>query len=280
MSIPLEWDSHGEELQQAGEGFAIIGQNDRPNAFLLSPRNRGRKRVQLRKGPHIIMQIPSNQQQPLNETEERIRAAALRLFAQKGFQATSTRELAAEAGLTVAGLYYYVGTKEALLLDITRDANEALLHSARRIGASDEAPERKLALLVQLHLWFHGEHALESRVINTELRSLSGEALQRALELRDGYEAVWRAILAQGNDAGVFEVQDVKLGAMALIEMGRGISHWYRPEGALTLQEICSMHADWALGMVRATRNGKPVRVAAMNLGDPKDLYLVERITR
>ncbi|TMB80561.1 MAG: TetR/AcrR family transcriptional regulator [Chloroflexi bacterium] len=142
------------------------------------------------------MQIPSNQQQPLNETEERIRTAALRLFAQKGFQATSTRELSAEAGLTVAGLYYYVGTKEALLLAITRDANEALLHSARRIGASDEAPERKLALLVQLHLWFHGEHALESRVINTELRSLSGEALQRALELRDGYEAVWRAILA------------------------------------------------------------------------------------
>ncbi len=227
-----------------------------------------------------MMQIPSNQQQPLNETEERIRTAALRLFAQKGFQATSTRELAAEAGLTVAGLYYYVGTKEALLLAITRDANEALLHSARRIGASDEAPERKLALLVQLHLWFHGEHALESLVINTELRSLSGEARQQALELRDSYEAVWRAIIAQGNDAGVFQVQDVKLGAMALIEMGRGISHWYRPEGALTLQEICSMHADWALGMVRAARNGKAVRVATMNLGDPKDLYLEERITR
>ena len=90
---------------RAGEGFAIIGQNDRPNAILLSPGNWGRKHVQLRKGPHIIMQIPSNQQQPLNETEERIRAAALRLFGQKGFQATSTRELAAEAGLTVAGLY-------------------------------------------------------------------------------------------------------------------------------------------------------------------------------
>src|SRR5438094_8541750 len=106
------------------------------------------------------MQIPSNQQQPLNETEERIRAAALRLFGQKGFQATTTRELAAEAGLTVAGLYYYVGTKEELLLDIMLDANGALLHAARRIGASSEAPERKLALLVQLHLWLHGEHAL------------------------------------------------------------------------------------------------------------------------
>src|SRR3984893_2742475 len=242
-----------------------------------STRKPGGETRQLRKGPHIMMQIPSNQQQPLNETEERIRTAALRLFSQKGFQATSTRELAAEAGLTVAGLYYYVGTKEALLLAITRDANEALLHSARRIGESDEAPERKLALLVQLHLWFHGEHALESQVINTELRSLSGEARQRALELCDEYEACLRAIIAQGNEAGVFEVQDVKLGAMELIEMSRGISDWYRAEGALTLQEICSMHVDWALGMVRATRNGKPVRVAALNLGDPKGLYLDRR---
>src|SRR5260370_41038383 len=113
------------------------------------------------------MQIPSNQQQPLNETKERIRTAALRLFGQKGFQATSTRELAAEAGLTVAGLYYYVGTKEALLLDMTRDANQALLHSARRIGASYDSPERKLALLVHLQWWFHGDHSLESRVMNT-----------------------------------------------------------------------------------------------------------------
>src|SRR5437660_11673864 len=88
-----------------------------------------------------MMQIPSHQQQPLNETEERIRMAALRLFGQKGFQATSTRELAAEAGLTVAGLYYYVGTKEALLLAITRDANGARLGPGGRLVEGDEGPD-------------------------------------------------------------------------------------------------------------------------------------------
>lgn len=219
------------------------------------------------------MHVSSNQRRELNETEKRIREGALRLFGQKGFQATTTRELAAEAGLTVAGLYYYVGTKEELLLDIMLDANGALLHAARRIGASSEAPERKLALLVQLHLWFHGEYALAAQVINTELRSLSDEARKRALELRDDYEMIWRTIIAQGNDAGVFQVQNVKLGAIALIEMGRSISHWYRPEGGLTLPEICSLHVDWALGLVRATRSGRPIRVSDMNLGDPKELY-------
>lgn len=210
----------------------------------------------------------------MNETEGRIREVALRLFGQKGFQTTSTREIAAEAGLTVAGLYYYVGTKEELLLNIVLDTSETLLHSALRIGAGGESPEQKLALLVLLHVWFHGAHALEASVINSELRSLNGEAHRRALDVRDRYEAVWREVIARGNSAGIFEVQDVKLGAIALIEMGRGVAHWYRAQGDLTLTDICYMHADWALGLLRASRQGQPVRVTDLERVDPQKLYL------
>ncbi|HVB73064.1 MAG TPA: TetR/AcrR family transcriptional regulator [Ktedonobacteraceae bacterium] len=220
------------------------------------------------------MHMPSDQQRVLNETEERIREVALRLFAQKGFPATGTREIASEVGLTVAGLYYYVGTKEELLLNIVLETSGTLLQSALLIGAGDGLPEQKLALLMLLHVWFHGEHALEASVINTELRSLSGEAHARALNLRDRYESVWREVIAQGNAGGIFQVQDVKLGAIALIEMGRGLSHWYHPQGDLTLREICYMHADWALGLVRAARDGKVVRATDLELVDPQGLYL------
>src|SRR5947208_7796949 len=104
------------------------------------------------------MHIPSNQRRVVNGTEERIREVALRLFARQGFQATGIREIASEVGLTVSALYYYVGTKEELLLDILRDTAESVLPSALQIAASTEPPEKKLALLVLLHVWFHGEH--------------------------------------------------------------------------------------------------------------------------
>src|SRR5579871_1295814 len=192
------------------------------------------------------MQLPSKQR-VLNETEERIREVALRLFAQKGFEATGTREIASEAGLTVAGLYYYVGTKEELLLGIVLDMSTRLLRSALSIGARDDSPEQKLGLLMLLHLWFHGQYALASKVINTEYRSLTGEAREQAQLIRDRYEAEFRNVIAEGMEQGIFEAQDAKLAAIALIEMGRGISHWYKPDGALSLTQLSYIHVDWAL---------------------------------
>ena len=127
-----------------------------------------------------------------------------------------------------------------------------------------------------LHLWFHGQYALASKVINTEYRSLTGEAREQAQLIRDQYEAEFRNVIAQGMTQGIFEAQDAKLAAIALIEMGRGISHWYRPDGPLSLTQLAYMHVDWALALVRATRDGKPIRVGDLELGEPGKLYLVE----
>ncbi len=220
------------------------------------------------------MHIPSNQQRVVNGTEERIREVALRLFARQGFQATGIREIASEAGLTVSALYYYVGTKEELLLDILRDTATSMVTSALRIGAATESPEQKLALLVLLHVWYNGEHAQQMQVANTELRSLRGEARQLVLDLRDRYDGVWREIVTQGIAMEIFQVQNAKLAAIALIEMCNGVSYWFRSDGELTLTQVCYMHADWALGLVRAIRDGKAVRVADLDLVDPKELYL------
>ena len=220
------------------------------------------------------MQFSSNQQRVVNGTEERIRDVALRLFAKQGFQATGIREIAAEAGYTVSALYYYVGTKEELLLDILLNTATSMVASALQIEASMEPPEQKLATLVLLHVWYNGEHAQQMQVANTELRSLSGDARQKVLDLRDRYDAIWREIITRGNMMGIFQVQNVKLAAIALIEMCNGVSNWYRPHGELTLTQVCHMHADWALGLVRAVRDGKALRIADLNLVDPKELYL------
>jgi AcrR family transcriptional regulator len=211
-------------------------------------------------------------QQRVNATEERIREVALRLFALKGFPATSIRDIAAEAGLAVSALYYYVGTKEELLLRIIQETMETLLRSARPIEEMEASPERKLALMVLLHVWFHGARSRETQVVNLEYRSLTGEARQEALALRDSYEGIWRRIVVEGSTEGVFQAPMPKLATIALIEMGRGVAHWYRPDGELKLEEICYAHVDWALGMVRAQRNNRPCRVGDFTLVKPDEL--------
>jgi len=260
-------------LSQDESGIMVIMIGRMPSSCALSS---GMRKRSTKESFLTTMRVPSHQRRALNGTEERIRNVALRLFAQKGFQATGIREIAAEAGLTISALYYYLGTKEELLLDILRDTATSMLASALPIGDAPDPPERKLALLVLLHVWFSGEHAQQMQVANTELRSLSGTARQLVLDLRDRYEAIWRNVIEQGDAAGIFQVENAKLAAIAVIEMCNGVSYWFRSHGPLTLTQVCYMHADWALGLVRAVRDGKPVRVADLKLVDPQELYLAD----
>ncbi len=65
---------------------------------------------------------------PADTTRERILRAALRLFAEQGYGATSMREIAEQLGITKAALYYHFDSKEdivrALLADVERQVGE------------------------------------------------------------------------------------------------------------------------------------------------------------
>lgn len=199
-------------------------------------------------------------------TRPRILDAAVRLFAGKGFAATGVRELAAEAGITGAALYHYVGTKDDLLVEIMRSAIEPLLEAAAEAVAEQETPEAQLASIVELHVWMHGARPLATIVADTELRALAGERRDEMIALRDRYEALWRGVVEAGARSGRFEVADVPIAAIALIELCNGVAHWYRPGGRIPLDEVCAIHADLALAAVRA-----PLRRRDLDVPPPGD---------
>ena len=82
-----------------------------------------------------------------SETKERILDVAERLFADRGFAATSTRDITGEAGVNLAAVNYHFGSKEALLESVLerrfRPINEnriALLDELER-AAGREGPD-------------------------------------------------------------------------------------------------------------------------------------------
>lgn len=202
-------------------------------------------------------------------TDVRIRDACVRLFAQKGFQGTGIREIAVESGITTAALYHYVGTKEELLLEIMGGVLDPLTAAARGIVTDVDRSEARLAALVEHHVWFHAVHQLASIVTDTEIRSLSSDARAEMIARRDVYEAIWRSVVVEGVAEDTFHVEDPRIATTALLQMCTGIAHWYAPTGPLTLTRLCRMHADLALSMVRAARDGVPLRVAALELPSP-----------
>jgi AcrR family transcriptional regulator len=201
--------------------------------------------------------------------DTRIRDASVRLFAQQGFAGTGIRDIAAEAGVTSAALYHYVGTKEQLLLDIMDGVLDGLIASASRIVSGIHRPEAQLAALAEHHVWFHAIHQLATIVADTEIRTLTGDARAAVIARRDVYEAIWRGVVVDGVGEGTFHVDDPRIATTALLQMCTGVAHWYAPTGPLTLTRLCRIHADLALSTVRASRHGVEVRADALDLPSP-----------
>jgi len=186
------------------------------------------------------------------KTEAAVREAAVSLIARLGYEAMSMRQLAAEVGVQAAALYRYFPTKEDLLFTLMREHMEGLLKAwdAAR-PASDDAAIR-LAAYVENHIVFHIERRHATHVSNMELRSLSPERLTQILKMRTAYEKELRAILRDGAEADVFQIEDTGLTAMALIQMMTGVIVWFRPGERLSIAEVTTTYLSMTMRLVGA----------------------------
>ncbi len=186
------------------------------------------------------------------KTEAALREAALRLMALHGYEAVSMRRLAAAVGVQAAALYRYFPTKEELLFTLMREHMEKLIASwhAARPDAPD--PVARLAAFVSNHIAFHVARRHSTHVSNMELRSLSRDKLSHILRLRGSYEKELRQILRDGAEAGLFEVDDTVLTAMAIIQMITGVIVWFRPGDRLSVEEVAETYHAMTMRLVGA----------------------------
>ena len=189
----------------------------------------------------------------VNTTHTRVRKAAVRLFAAKGYHGVGIRELADAAKLSSASLYHYMGTKEDLLADIMADCLDRLLSAAQEATNDTDDPQEKLGRLAALHTIAHAAHAKETAVVDNELRALSPRIRRRVVEQRDAYEQIWSDVLAEGQKQGVFLPDENGVTRRALLQMCSGVAHWYSPRGPLTLHDIGVHYAALVLRTVGAS---------------------------
>jgi len=121
----------------------------------------------MKKGPSLVMK-------PREGTPDRIINAATRLFAEKGYDGTSTREICEAAEVNIAAINYHFGSKENLLLHIIQQYSSELLASSRRILQAPHSPdEMKVCLEIFLR------ERLEAVLRNTDVVII----IQREVEM-------------------------------------------------------------------------------------------------
>jgi AcrR family transcriptional regulator len=177
---------------------------------------------------------------------ELVQRAGVSLFATKGFAATGIRELGSAAGINSATLYHYVGSKEDLLVSIMRTCLQELIDSGAAALRASSEPVIQLAGLVSSHVGISAVNQLTARVAEYEMRALSETNRPALQEMRDEYEGLFAQVLERGKRVGVFSTQDLSMVRLAIMEMGTGVAHWYRPDGRLDLPTVQRFFVDMA----------------------------------
>ncbi len=184
------------------------------------------------------------------KTMEAIRKAGLRLIFERGYEAMSLRQLAAEVGIQAGSLYNHISTKQELLFDLIKDHINELLRQLDRTLQGKEEPLERLRAFVAFHVTYHMTRKREVFIANSELRSLEPKNYDVIVALRGRYEKRLADILADGVAKGVFEVADVQVATFAIIALLTGLCTWYRPGGRLTREAIVDAHEKLVLSGV------------------------------
>lgn len=181
-----------------------------------------------------------------------IRLAALELFTQRSYEATTMADIGARVGMRGPSLYKHVGSKQILLADIMVATMDALLEGHHRAIAGVDEHVDRLRRAVEAHVRYHARNRLEAFVGNRELRSLEEPHRTAVLDRRASYERSFRTLIEDGVAAGRFRVQSAKLASYAILDLGMGVATWYREDAELTENEVVWQYVDFALRLVGA----------------------------
>lgn len=177
-------------------------------------------------------------------TGPKVRAAALRLFADQGYAAVSMRQIASQVGVQAGALYNYTPDKQSLLFDLLKVHMDDLLTAYDAEGIRGSALDR-LEAFTRFHINYHLDRPDQVFISYMELRNLTPANFATIEALRRAYEDRLEAILRDGQAAGAFDLADTKLTTLALIAMLTGVSNWYRDEGRLSRDRVGDVY--WAL---------------------------------
>ena len=155
----------------------------------------------------------------IGERYEGILDAACSVIARRGYHQASIREIARTAGLSLAGLYHYVGEKDELLFLVLGRALDQLLADLDRNLAGSRTPERRLLALIQTHLDFGFHHAHALRIINRDHELLpepgrSEIAAKRKAYLQRGLGVLRELDPHARSEAELFSATNLLLGML------------------------------------------------------------------
>jgi TetR/AcrR family transcriptional regulator, cholesterol catabolism regulator len=172
-------------------------------------------------------------------------SAAARVFAAKGFEATTVDDLIEATGLQRGGLYHYMQNKGDLLVEVHRRLIEPLLAEIEEIDTEPNDPPTALRLIARALARNMRDYNNEMIVFLHEWRTIRDDAAWEDIRrARRDLEHTIERTLRRGVRAGSFEITDTRLAVLALLGMFNHAHQWFRPDGRVSADELAESFSD------------------------------------
>jgi AcrR family transcriptional regulator len=183
---------------------------------------------------------------PYDQRLEHLLAQAATVFAEAGYHSTSMRDLAAASGMSLAGMYYYVRSKEDLLALIQERCFTGVLDGARSCLEGLADPQDRLQAFIRHHVTYFTAHMAEMKVLSHEANVLAGDPRRKVNQIKRRYVDLLESLL---RDAAPDERPvDRSAAAYALFGMMNWIYNWYDPAGEIDPERLAGLIARIFLG--------------------------------
>ncbi|GAA3445016.1 TetR/AcrR family transcriptional regulator [Planomonospora venezuelensis] len=172
-----------------------------------------------------------------SERRDHLVKLAAEIFARKGFQATTVREIAAEAGILSGSLYHHFDSKETIVDEVLTTFLDDLVGRYRAALERDGDPRAILSEMVRIGFSTLEPHRAAITVMQNDwnyLRSLPGDRFDYLVRAEDEVERMWVEQIKRGQAAGQFRADvDPKLTYRMIRDTIWVAVRWFRPGGRL-----------------------------------------------
>lgn len=183
-----------------------------------------------------------NGAEPVRQNE--LLQIAADLFADRGYNATTVRDIADEAGILSGSLYHHFDSKESMIDTILSSFIERTLAQYEGVVAEGKGPTETFEGLVRASLDSMVDNRSAILIYQNEARYLAGQP--RFSYLRDAhrrFERIWTDVLKDGIAAGEFrDTVDPKLVYRLIRDTVWAAPRWYRPGGSLKPERIIEQY--------------------------------------
>jgi AcrR family transcriptional regulator len=182
------------------------------------------------------------------DRKEQIYSTARSLFSERGYHATTVRDIARELNMQGGSLYAHIESKEDVLWEIVSCAAEQFLGAVEPIVASDKSPVVKLHEMVRAHVQVVAANLADATIFLHEWKFLGEERREAIAGHRDRYEKLYRRVIEEGVRSGAFFAgTDPKMAARLVLSTVNWLPQWYKSSGPLSPAEVADGFSELIL---------------------------------